>query len=160
MPLIWADLTLALELLFDLNTEARPSAKAQGAILLTHHTSAENPQAGSLWITRAIENTMTIDAQPSLVVEDVKENLRKRLWWAILLRDRSLCTGLRRRPQVTSINLHGWSDWLSDNDFADEMQHSRVYNYEAKRRLLQALQEQCQLAVLLTGWFPWSSFHG
>ncbi|KAJ5807958.1 hypothetical protein N7474_009227 [Penicillium riverlandense] len=138
------------KLLFDLKAEVRPSAKAQGAVLLTHHTSAEHPQAGSLWLTRAIENALIIGAQPSLLDEHVSDSLKKRLWWSILLRDRSLCIGLRRRPQVTSINLHGWSDWLREEDFAEELYSSRVYDLDAKRLLLQALQEQCQLAVLLT----------
>lgn len=138
------------QLLFDLKAEVRPSAKAQGAVLLTHHTSAENPQTGSLWLTRAIENALIIGAQPALVEEHVTDSLKKRLWWSILLRDRSLCIGLRRRPQITSINLHGWSDWLREEEFAEELHSSRVYDLDAKRLLLQALQEQCQLAVLLT----------
>jgi hypothetical protein len=90
---------------------------------------------------------MLIDAQPSLLVEDVSISLKKRLWWSILLRDRSLCIGLRRRPQVTSISFHGWSDWLSADDFAEEL---HVYDYDTKERLFIALQKQCELAVLLT----------
>ncbi|KAJ5601229.1 Transcription factor [Penicillium lagena] len=138
------------QLLFDLKAEVRPSAKAQGAVLLTHHTSADHPQAGSLWLARAIENALIIGAQPSMLDEHLRDSLKKRLWWSILLRDRSLCIGLRRRPQITSINLHGWSDWLREEDFAEELHSSRVYDLDAKRLLLQALQEQCRLAVLLT----------
>lgn len=135
------------KLLFDLKAETRPSAKAQGAILLTHHTSAEDPQAGSLWLMKAIESMKTIDAQPSMfVVEHIPESLKKRLWWSILLRDRSLCIGLRRRPQVPV----EYCDWLTEEDFEDEIQHSRVHDEATKRRLFQALQEQCQLAVLLS----------
>jgi hypothetical protein len=77
-------------------------------------------------------------------------SLKKRLWWSILLRDRSLCIGLRRRPQVTSISLHGWSDWLSIEDFSEELHQSQVYDYDTKKDLLEALQKQCELAVLLT----------
>ncbi|KAJ5143400.1 uncharacterized protein N7515_002187 [Penicillium bovifimosum] len=138
------------KLLFELRTEKRSHANAQGAVLLTHYTSAADPQAGSLWVTRAIEHAMLIDAQPSLLMEDVSLSLKKRLWWSILLRDRSLCIGLRRRPQVTSINFQGWSDWLSADDFTEEMHQSRVYDYDTKRRLFAALQKQCELAVLLT----------
>lgn len=127
-----------------------PLAKAQGAILLTHHTSADSPLAGSLWLTCAIENAMIIDAQPSMLMESVNDSLKKRLWWSILLRDRSLCIGLRRRPQVTSMNLHGCRTWLEEDDFADEMHAPKVHSYRSRKNLLGALQEQCQLAVLLT----------
>ncbi|KAJ5718949.1 hypothetical protein N7493_007404 [Penicillium malachiteum] len=138
------------KLLFDLNVESKPFAKAQGAILLTHHTSAESPLAGSMWLTCAIENAMMIDAQPSTFVEDISDAMRKRVWWTILLRDRSLCIGLRRRPQVTSINIYGCRDMLEEADFADEMRTSEVHSYQSKKALLSALQEQCQLALLLT----------
>jgi hypothetical protein len=128
----------------------KPSAKAQGAVLLTHHTSAIAPLAGSLWLTSAIENAMLIDAQPSLVEDYINDSMKKRLWWSILVRDRSLCIGLRRRPQVTSLNLHGCRDWLREQDFEDEMHHSEVYDYQTKAIFLSALQEQCTLAILLT----------
>ncbi|OQE12784.1 hypothetical protein PENFLA_c063G08786 [Penicillium flavigenum] len=137
------------KLLFELRTEKLPHANAQGAVLLTHYISAEDPQAGSLWVTRAIEHAILIDAQPSLLVEDVAISLKKRLWWSILLRDRSLCIGLRRRPQVTS-SFYRWSDWLSIEDFSEELYQSRVYDYNTKRRIFGALQNQCELAVLLT----------
>ncbi|CAG8291582.1 unnamed protein product [Penicillium nalgiovense] len=136
-------------LLFELRTEKLSHANAQGAVLLTHYISAEDPQAGSLWVTRAIEQAILIDAQPSLLVENVATSLKKRLWWSILLRDRSLCIGLRRRPQVTS-SFYRWSDWLSIEDFSEELYQSRVYDYNTKRVLFGALQNQCELAVLLT----------
>ncbi|CAG8314748.1 unnamed protein product [Penicillium nalgiovense] len=136
-------------LLFELRTERLSHANAQGAVLLTHYISAEDPQAGSLWATRAIEQAILIDAQPSLLVENVATSLKKRLWWSILLRDRSLCIGLRRRPQVTS-SFYRWSDWLSIEDFSEELYQSRVYDYNTKRVLFGALQNQCELAVLLT----------
>lgn len=39
---------------------------------------------------------------------------------------------------------------MTEEDFADEIQHSRVYNETQKRQLLDALLEQCRLAVLLS----------
>lgn len=93
---------------------------------------------------------MLIDAQPSAIIENVSDSLKKRLWWSMLLRDRSLCIGLRRRPQITSINIHGCRECLTEDDFEDEMKHSPFYNYEDKQHLLAALREQCNLAVLLT----------
>lgn len=130
--------------------ETRPSARAQGAIFLTHHTSAEAPQAGSLWLTRAIENAMLIDTKPAVIVKKVPTIVKKRLWWSILLRDRSLCIGLRRQPQIASHNLHGCREWLKEEEFEQEMRGSPVYDYEAKKSLFGALQDQCRLAILLT----------
>ncbi|KAJ6000853.1 Transcription factor [Penicillium waksmanii] len=138
------------KLLFDLNAETKPSAKTQGAIFLTHHTSAEAPQAGSLWLSRAIENAMMIDSHPSAIFENFPQHLTRRIWWTILLRDRSLCIGLRRRPQVVSIDIYGCRDWLSEDDFCEELHSSKVHGYHTKIQLLIALQEQCGLAVLLT----------
>ncbi|KAJ5170980.1 Transcription factor [Penicillium coprophilum] len=137
-------------LLFELRTEKRCHINAQGAVLLTHYTSADDTQSGSLWVTRAIEHAMLVDAEPLSSMDNVRLSLKKRLWWSILLRDRSLSIGLCRRPQVTSISLHGWSDWLSTEDFEEELHQSRVYDYDTKMRLLEALQKQCELAVLLT----------
>ncbi|KAL2701499.1 hypothetical protein AAEP93_008318 [Penicillium crustosum] len=137
-------------LLFELRTEERPHVNAQGAVLLTYYESPKDPQAGSLWVTRAIEHAMLIDSHPPLVVGNVAISLKKRLWWSILLRDQSLCIGLRHRPRVTSIGFHGWSDWLSIEDFSEELHQSRVYNYDTKKRLLVELQNQCELAVVLT----------
>lgn len=120
--------------------------KAQGAVLLTHQTSAEEPQAGSIWLMRAIESARLIDAQPCYLVENVKKPLKKRLWWSILLRDRSLCIGLRRRAQV---HVDYW-EWMKEEDFEEEIQNSQVYDEGTKRQLFHVFQEQCRLAVLLS----------
>lgn len=117
--------------------------------MLTHYTSPDDPRSGSLWVAIAIENAMLIDNQPSSP-EYVSIALRKRLRWSILLRDRSLCIGLRRRPQVTPVMFQGCSNWLSVEDFEEEMHHSEVYSYETKKEILMALEQQCQLAVLVT----------
>lgn len=93
---------------------------------------------------------MMIDSQPTNIVENLPQCMKKRIWWSILIRDRSLCIGLRRRPQVTSINMHGYYDSLKEEDFHAELHCSRVYDYDTKRELLIALQEQCSLAVVLT----------
>ncbi|KAL3469751.1 hypothetical protein BJX99DRAFT_267911 [Aspergillus californicus] len=135
--------------LYDLNAEDRPYQQAQGSVLLTLHTSAHEPQISSLWLTRAIQNAMIIGAQPG-PTEDVAASLKKRLWWTIIIRDRSLCLGLRRRPQVTSFDMGLVGELPDEEDFADEIAHSRVYSPEIKRMMLKVLQEQCRLAVLLS----------
>lgn len=140
----------ALQTLFDLKAETQHSANTQGAILLTHHTSAEAPRAGSLWLTRAIESAVMIDSQPLEPAANFSRSLKKRLWWSIIARDRSLCIGLRRRSQISSLHLYACEGWLTEEDFEDEMHHSIYYDYETKKRFLAAFQEQCRLAVILT----------
>ncbi|KAL4914851.1 hypothetical protein BDW62DRAFT_213144 [Aspergillus aurantiobrunneus] len=135
--------------LYDLHAEDRPHSQAQGSVLLTLHTSANEPQISSLWLTRAIQNAMIIGCQPG-PTEDIEASLKKRLWWSIILRDRSLCLGLRRRPQVTSFDMGMVAELPDEDDFADEINNSPVYSPEIKRMMLKVLQEQCRLAVLLS----------
>ncbi|OJJ57181.1 hypothetical protein ASPSYDRAFT_181585 [Aspergillus sydowii CBS 593.65] len=138
-----------VKVLYDLHAEDRPHSQAQGSVLLTLHTSANEPQISSLWLTRAIQNAMIIGCQPG-PIEDIDPSLKKRLWWSIILRDRSLCLGLRRRPQVTSFDMGMVAELPDEDDFADEIHTSPVYSPEVKRMMLKVLQEQCRLAVLLS----------
>ncbi|KAJ5838738.1 uncharacterized protein N7525_003926 [Penicillium rubens] len=70
-----------VELLFQLRAEEQSHANAQGAVLLTLYTSAQEPQAGSLWLTKAIEYAVLMNAQLSPSVENVaiSLSLEKRL---------------------------------------------------------------------------------
>lgn len=137
------------KILFDLRADDRSLVQAQGAVLLSLHTSADEPQAGSLWLTRAIQAAAVVGCKPGPSAE-VGTFVRKRLSWSIILRDRSLCLGLRRRPQVTSVDFGMEVEPLEEDDFAEEINRSQVYSPSVKRLLFKALQEQCRLAVSLT----------
>lgn len=95
---------------------------------------------------------MTLNSYPLVPdIEGADQLTIKRLWWSILLRDRSLSLGLRRHPQVTSVEFLTNEDWLlNEEDFQDEFKNSQVYPETVKRQLFASLQEQCRLAVLLT----------
>ncbi|KAE8381652.1 hypothetical protein BDV26DRAFT_301240 [Aspergillus bertholletiae] len=138
------------KLLFDLQAETEPFTKAQGAVLLAHHTSAHDPQASNIWLMRAIQNAMIVGCGPAPHDTETNLSMVKRLWWSIMLRDRVLSIGLRRRPQVTSVEFNMGANWLQEEDFADEIDNSRVYDRDVKIMLFKVLQEQCKLAVLLT----------
>lgn len=138
-----------MQILFNLKGDDRPLIQAQGAVLLSLHTSADEPQVGSLWLARAIQAAMVVGCKPGSH-EDVEVSVKKRLWWSIILRDRSLCLGLRRRPQVPSIDFGMGVEPLEAEDFAQEIHRSLVYSSSTKQMLFKALQEQCRLAVLLT----------
>ncbi|KAE8340577.1 hypothetical protein BDV24DRAFT_151928 [Aspergillus arachidicola] len=138
------------KLLFDLQAENDAFAKAQGSVLLAHHTSAHDPQASSIWLMRAIQNAMIVGCGPGPGDQGINLSLMKRLWWSMVLRDRVLSIGLRRRPQITSVEFNMGANWLTEEDFAEEIVNSRVYDPQVKILLFQVLQEQCKLAVLLT----------
>ncbi|GMG23408.1 unnamed protein product [Aspergillus oryzae] len=125
-------------------------AKAQGSVPLAHHTSAHDPQASSIWLMRAIQNAMIVGCGPGPGDQGINLSLMKRLWWSMVLRDRVLSIGLRRRPQITSVEFNMGANWLTEEDFAEEIVSSRVYDPQVKILLFQVLQEQCKLAVLLT----------
>jgi hypothetical protein len=104
----------------------------------------------SLWLSRAIQNATLIGCQPGLS-KDVEPQLKRRLWWSILLRDRALSLGLRRRPQLLSLDFGSVpADPLEESEFQEEIAKSQVYDPATKRMLFRVLQEQCCLAVLLT----------
>ncbi|KAL4895623.1 hypothetical protein BDV59DRAFT_211269 [Aspergillus ambiguus] len=138
------------KLLLDLKAEDQPLSKAQGAILLSHHVSPDDPQIGSLWLANATQNAVMLGKQPTPQSDQVEDCVKKRLWWSILLRDRILCLGLRRRTQVTSKHFNAEANYFDESDFADEINYSNVYNRSSKRILIEVLQQQCRLAVLVT----------
>ncbi|KAL4864855.1 hypothetical protein BDV12DRAFT_158423 [Aspergillus spectabilis] len=138
------------KLLFDLGAENLALNKAQGAVLLSHQVSPDDPQTGSLWLVYATQNTVILGQQPVSFAGDFQDSMKKRLWWSILLRDRCLCLGLRRRTQITSKHFNAETSYFEDADFADEIAHSNVYDPDSKRILFEALQHQCRLAVLVT----------
>ncbi|KAJ0421307.1 hypothetical protein BJY00DRAFT_323322 [Aspergillus carlsbadensis] len=138
------------KLLFDLRAENSPLNKAQGSVLLSHQVSPDDPQTGSLWLVYATQNTVILGQQPVSFAGDLRDAMKKRLWWSILLRDRCLCLGLRRRTQITSKHFNAETSYLEEADFADEIADSHVYDKESKQILFETLQHQCRLAVLVT----------
>ncbi|KAF9890807.1 hypothetical protein FE257_005378 [Aspergillus nanangensis] len=138
------------KLLLDLKAEDRPLCKTQGAILLSHHVSPDDPQIGSLWLANATQNAVLLGKQPTPLSDHVEDSMKKRIWWSILLRDRILCLGLRRRTQVTSKHFNAEANYFEEADFEDEINYSNVYDRQAKRVLIEVLQQQCRLAVVVT----------
>ncbi|KAL4861851.1 hypothetical protein BDV12DRAFT_203622 [Aspergillus spectabilis] len=138
------------KLLFDLGAEIFPLNKAQGAVLLSHQVSPDEPLTGSLWLVYAMQNAVILGQQPVSFAADLQDGMKKRLWWSILLRDRCLCLGLRRRTQITSNHFNAETSYLKENDFADKIAHSNVSDRDSKMILFETLQHQCRLAILVT----------
>jgi hypothetical protein len=97
-----------------------------------------------------MQNAVILGQQPVSLAVDLHDGMKKRLWWSILLRDMCLCLGLRRRTQITSNHFNAETSYLKENDFADEIAHSNVYDRESRMILFETLQYQCRLAVLVT----------
>ncbi|KAL3444163.1 hypothetical protein BJX65DRAFT_320110 [Aspergillus insuetus] len=137
--------------LFDL--EDSPLAQAQGAVLLSHHASAAEPQAGTDWLARAIQSALTLDDLPRISAS-INSISKKRLWWSIVLRDRCLSLALHRRTQMPVIDPSLQIDTLDENDFTDEMMNSYVYDPPTKRVLVKVLTEHYELALALSDMMP------
>lgn len=108
--------------------------------------------AGSTWLSIAVQNAMAVGAHQ---YQQHKPNNRiraakKRLWWAIILRDRIMPLALRRTPQVNFSNFDMFLDPIDQTDLEDDLQDSTVYNMETKILLAKLLNCQCQLALTLT----------
>jgi hypothetical protein len=55
------------KLLFDLGAEILPLNKVQGAVLLSHQVSPDEPQTGSLWLVYAMQNAVIPRLPPKVL---------------------------------------------------------------------------------------------
>ncbi|PKY05798.1 hypothetical protein P168DRAFT_221156, partial [Aspergillus campestris IBT 28561] len=146
-----AMLLASCSVLYDTGFESNPLARAQGAALLTFHTTAEDPEATMTWNLCSIQNAIAIGQDTQVPDADASRIAKKRLIWSVFVRDRILWLGRHRRPQFISANFNVTTDYLDEDDVADEIMFSPVYGADAKRSLLKIFQAQCRLAVILTG---------
>ena len=81
----------------------------------------------------------------------IKRNDLKRLWWALVIRDRLIALGMRRPLQILpnsfDVAVH---QPLSVDDFTDEINASEVYEAETKTVLCKILTSLCLLTAPLT----------
>ncbi|KAJ5833477.1 hypothetical protein N7474_001788 [Penicillium riverlandense] len=145
-----AMLLASCAVLYDTGFENDPLARAQGSMLLTFHTTAEDPQATMTWNLCAIQNAMMLRIDTNILDNDPKNVSKKRLWWSVFVRDRILWLGRHRRPQFISANFTPRIGYLEEEDFSDEIMFSAVYEPKTKRESLKIFQAQCRLAIILT----------
>ncbi|KAJ5287120.1 hypothetical protein N7478_002806 [Penicillium angulare] len=136
--------------LYDTGFEADAISRAQGCLLLTFHTTAEDPEAPMTWNICAIQNSMAAELDLNISTNDPIRITKKRLYWAIFVRDKILWLGRHRRPHFISAEFGLSMDHLNEDDLADEILYSPVYTADAKRLLLKLFQAQCRLAIILT----------
>jgi hypothetical protein len=141
------------QLLYNSPIKVDPITRAQTALLLSLCTSSEEPQNGSLWLSHAIQAAKQASpytqGRTSTLSSEVERSLYNRLWCSLLLRDRILCLGLRRRPQVLSFEMNMMDSIPEETDFETEINGSRVYNPVDRRILFVAFRELCQFAIML-----------
>jgi hypothetical protein len=141
-----------LQLLYDLNTEKDHLCKATGAILLSYRFSPDDKQAGSIWLSVAIQNAMAIQAHrfDNLPLSSASRNRLKRLWWCIYLRDRIISLGLRRPMQINPSSFEHPSEVLTEDDFSDEVHASLVHDAETKIQFCHLMTSLCHLSIIMT----------
>lgn len=81
-----------------------------------------------------------------------ESNVRKRLYWCCILRDRILPLGVRRPIYITDAHFDFSKNTpLNAKDLEGEISHSKVYDPQTKRSLAGLVESLCELAVALTG---------
>jgi hypothetical protein len=158
--------------LYNLETESSLVPLAQTALLLSFW--APDPLGGQgglsdctknsteAWLVLAIHDARNAGAHlqtsvPPLApadndsTEQKRQNALRRLWWCCLIRDRILALNLRRNIQIKRAYYD--PDTLYQ-DLSDEINQSRVYNADTKRRTIRVLVQLARLATTLTDVIP------
>jgi len=140
--------------LHDLRTEDDPVAIAQGALLLC--LSGPNDdllQDNSTWLNTAIQYAKICRANrcDSESVCPTERNIRKRLWWCCVIRDRLISLGMRRPLQITpeSFDPDQPLEGLVQ-DLQDESGRSIVHDFATKRQLADLFLLHIGLVIALT----------
>ncbi|KAH6668928.1 fungal-specific transcription factor domain-containing protein [Halenospora varia] len=141
------------KILFDCQAENEASVIAQGALLLSYYSTNSERHLNTSWLTIAIQSAKTHGAH--LYREDrgltrYSRKMKKRLWWCCVLRDRILPLGLRRPLQITHNHFDFSYGGLVDEDFADDIGKSKVYDAATQRLLAKIIIAECKLAIEMT----------
>jgi hypothetical protein len=153
-----------MQLLFDFDTESSLVCLAQAALLLTYwvpNWSLATKKSSTAWLSVAIQNAKSAEAHVYSAmasfcpvtdpVEYKKQNTLKRLWWCVVIRDRLISLGMRRSIQISQAHFDVDSNSsLGFPDLGDEVERSKVYNPETKRRLIEIFTQLSELCSVLT----------
>ncbi|KAL4885414.1 hypothetical protein BJY04DRAFT_214214 [Aspergillus karnatakaensis] len=143
------------KLLYDLLPPRNPLYTIQAALLLSQHIPPTNVHTGATWLSIAIQNAIVYNALPPTHGSDTDKkaiNMKKRVWWCILLRDRIMALGLRRAPLVAGDTMGlgmGVETVLGENDLEGESGKSEVYDRETKKLLGRVLGVLCEFVSVL-----------
>jgi hypothetical protein len=136
-----------------MHIETDDFALAQGALLMTYFTPPNDTTAHTYWLRIAIQSAKDLSAHDSrghIGLEQRRVDSLKRLWWCCIVRDRTLCLGLRRPLQIPkSALMHGLA-YLKIDRATHKTPASVVYTGAARRALEYAFHLLCELSIIMT----------
>ncbi|PQM43872.1 hypothetical protein VE01_10768 [Pseudogymnoascus verrucosus] len=139
--------------LFDFDGKRDLISTSQGALLLSQAPDNHNRRINTFWLGVAIQFAKDANAPQydlDQAITEKQRNVKKRLWWCCILRDRILPLGVRRPLFITNAHFDFGNSPLTANDLDEEISYSNVYDSETKRSLAELLEVLCNLAVCLT----------
>jgi hypothetical protein len=139
--------------LFDFEAEHDPYVIAQGALLLSYYSTNSERHLNTFWLSIAIQSAKADGAHRYAEVETLtryEKQMKKRLWWCCVLRDRILPLGVRRPLQITHGHFDARVGSLTEEDLLEDIGKSEVYDSETQRLLAKVLIAQSKLAVEMT----------
>ena len=140
-----------IQLLFDFGLEQDAVANAQACLLLTYRGPNYNiHRVNCYWLTKAIRFARITRADSHDRIRDPRQSKTlKRLWWGVILRDRTLSLGLRRSLQIDESTMENEDDVLQPDDFENELGRSPVHDLATQLRIVEVLAAQSRLMQLL-----------
>ncbi|KAE8405502.1 fungal-specific transcription factor domain-containing protein [Aspergillus pseudonomiae] len=142
------------KLIYDFELENDQLRLGQAAVLLTYRCSSTDRLSNTTWLALGIQHARAVKAH---VYHRYPTNERaarvtlKRLWWCLILRDRLLSLGVRRALQILPCHFDVSSHSpLTYEDLEDEVKASEVYDAATKKRLIEVVTSQFQLAATMT----------
>ncbi|OBT71727.1 hypothetical protein VF21_09353 [Pseudogymnoascus sp. 05NY08] len=141
------------KMLFDFEADHDASTIAQGSLLLSYYSTNSERHLNTFWLNIAIQSARAdhahyYDIDKSLT--KYERQMKKRLWWCCVIRDRILPLGVRRPLQITHSHLDSAGQELTEEDLEEDIGESEVYNTETQQLLAKIFLAQCKLAIELT----------
>lgn len=140
-------------MLFEFEAEQDSFTMAQGALLLSYYSTNSERHLNTFWLSIAIQSARANRAHlynKDKSLTRYKRQMKKRLWWCCVLRDRILPLGVRRSLQITHSQLNSAGQELTEEDLEEDIGSSEVYDIETQHLLAKILVAQCKLAIEMT----------
>ncbi|KAJ0417990.1 hypothetical protein BJY00DRAFT_325262 [Aspergillus carlsbadensis] len=140
-------------LLLQFKTETDHMVRTQAALLLSLQSTALDLYTNSSFLSIAIQSAQASRLQLYKTLPcwtPHERQRRKRLFWCVIVRDRTIALAMRRPLQVTPDAFDPYQDPLTEQDMECENKRSSVYDLDTKTRLMKVFVIHCQLAAALT----------
>ncbi|KAL2851928.1 hypothetical protein BJY01DRAFT_244862 [Aspergillus pseudoustus] len=144
------------KLLFDLETDSSFISMSQAALLLASwsFSSYDFPRKPNIpWLSIAIQHARDADAHnyKSFCQGSEKYEVRKRLWWCCIIRDRLFALGMRRPLKIPAAQFDVvQNSGLGYYELVGELHRSKVHDLAVKVQLANVLELLVELCIMLT----------